>query len=111
MNDNLCDIEPMKFETENSYWIAEGTFFQAIVNAPYHILMDLFQVPMDGDGYKTQVEWQLIFEDGEVATIYDWKQHKPAGLNSIWNIGAKSQQIADRVVELIKKEIESKQLV
>lgn len=27
-----------------------------------------------GDDYKTQVDWSIIFSDGNYATIYDWKE-------------------------------------
>ena len=44
------------------------------VEVSYDALVKAFGKPCGGDGYKTQVEWAIQFEDGTIATIYDWKE-------------------------------------
>jgi hypothetical protein len=39
----------------------------------YSLLVKIFGKPTDGDGYKVDAEWNIEFEDGLVATIYNWK--------------------------------------
>ena len=67
----------MKFTTEAD---ANRTCLQGYVEAYYHQLVEVFGEP-EGGGDKTTVEWCLEFEDGTVATIYDWKEYEtPMGL-------------------------------
>ncbi len=60
--------------------------------------------PFSGDG-KLTVEWCLRFEDGTIATIYDWKRYDlgtPAMDERIdWNIGGNTF----RAVELVAAEL------
>jgi hypothetical protein len=83
----------MKFTNEAD---VNGTSLQGYVQAYYHQLVEVFGEPEAG-GDKTTVEWCLSFEDGTVATIYDWKEyHTPMGPYD-WHIGGKSQKAVDRV--------------
>lgn len=45
-------------------------------NTTYMDLLDVFGEPMEGDGYKVDAEWQILFDDGTVATIYNYKNGK-----------------------------------
>ncbi len=92
-------------------WVADGTFYQDCINVAYHTLVDLFGEPMDGDGEKTQAEWSILFDDGEVATIYDWKENKPVGFISNWHLGGSRMIAPNRVKELVANFINSKLLV
>ena len=52
-----------------------GTSLQGYIKASYEQLVQTFgQQKHNGDGWKTTCEWALEWEDGTVATIYDWKQ-------------------------------------
>jgi hypothetical protein len=57
-----------------------------------------------GDG-KVTVEWTLGFEDGTIATIYDWKRYElgtPAMDERIdWNIGGNSKRALEIVAEMM----------
>jgi hypothetical protein len=50
-----------------------GSHLQGHVNISYNELVEVFGQPCDGDGYKVQKEWVIQFDDGTIATIYDWK--------------------------------------
>lgn len=52
-----------------------GTHLQGCIVETYDRLVEIFGEPnFDGDEYKVQKEWAIKFEDGTVATIYDWKE-------------------------------------
>jgi hypothetical protein len=88
----------MKFTTDAD---VNGTSLQGYVQAYYHQLVEVFGEP-EGGGDKTTVEWCLSFEDGTVATIYDWKEYEtPMGLHR-WHIGGRSQKAVDRVTRAFK---------
>ena len=89
----------MKFTTEAD---ANMTSLQGYMPARYDQLVAVFGEP-EGGGDKTTVEWCLAFEDGTVATIYDWKEYEtPMGLYS-WHIGGKSKKAVDRVTQAFRQ--------
>lgn len=57
-----------------------------------------------GDG-KITVEWTLGFEDGTIATIYDWKRYEmgtPEMNERItWNIGGNRHRAVELVAEML----------
>lgn len=72
---------------------------QGTITATYADLVRTFGEPdSDGDGSKTDVEWDITFPSGVIATIYNWKDGRAycgeAGLpvESItdWHIGGTS---------------------
>jgi hypothetical protein len=92
----------MKFTTEAD---VNGTSLQGYVQAYYHQLVEVFGEP-EGGGDKTTVEWCLSFEDGTVATIYDWKEYEtPMGLHR-WHIGGRGQKAVDRVTQTFKQGVQ-----
>lgn len=78
----------------------------------YSDLVALFGEPTDGDGYKVDAEWCIEFEDGKVATIYNYKTGKNycgksgfsvdilAGQDC--HIGGKDEIVVERVHKLIR---------
>ncbi len=51
-----------------------GTCYMGSISASYSALVEKFGAPNAVcDGYKTDAEWHIEFEDGSVATIYNWK--------------------------------------
>lgn len=79
-----------------------GTSLQGYMPAYLHQLIEVFGEP-EGGGDKTTVEWCLEFEDGTVATIYDWKEYEtPTGLYH-WHIGGRNQKAVDRVTRAFKQ--------
>jgi hypothetical protein len=105
----------MKYKIHNEWTnIASGTYYQDCVNTSYFELVEVFGEPDlqgSGDG-KVQAEWIIEFEDGKVATIYDYKEYETSvEFVTDWHIGGKDSTIAPRVKEIIKKNLDRKCLV
>ena len=67
----------MFFKTHNSADISiDGTHLQGYVTSDYSNIVRVFGEPFNGDGYKVDAEWGILFDDGLVATIYNWKNGK-----------------------------------
>lgn len=86
---------------------ANGTSLKGYISASYEQLFDAFG---DANYYrpnkneKVQIEWTLRFEDGTIATIYDWKKwgYIPASDEVVeWNVGGHSL----RALELVKESL------
>ena len=91
----------MNFKQAN--WDAvNGTSLQGYIPATYDQLVERFGQP-EGGGDKTTVEWMLQFEDGTVATIYDWKEYSTPLYVYDWHIGGKSKQAVARVRQALKQ--------
>ena len=105
----------IKYKIHNEWTdIANGTCYQGCVYTSYFELVEVFGEPdLDGSGDgKVQAEWILEFEDGKVATIYDYKEYeKSAEFVTDWHIGGKDSTIVPRVKEIIKKNLDRKCLV
>ena len=82
------------------------TSLQGYMEAYYHQLVEVFGEPEDG-GDKTTVEWCLSFEDGTVATIYDWKEYETPMGRYQWHIGGRSQKAVDRVTRAFKQGVKN----
>lgn len=95
----------MKYKTHNDKEICtDGTWLQGHVYCSYETLVSLFGEPSERyDDYKCDAHWDVEFEDGEVATIYNWKN----GINycgvkdgiptekiTEWNIGGNTHKVA-----------------
>ena len=97
----------MKFVTHNHTFInRDGTSLQGKIAAPYAKLVAVFGLPDVGDEYKTDAEWVIKFEDGTIATIYNWKNGKNylgdegEEVTSMdrWHVGGISQDAVANVV-------------
>lgn len=88
----------MKFSTNAD---VNGTSLQGYVTAYYHELIELFGDPELG-GDKTTVEWCLEFEDGTVATIYDWKEYETPLGKYQWHIGGHDRSAVMAVTEAMR---------
>ena len=92
----------MKF-TQAGWQAVDGTSLQGYMPATYEQLVERFGQPEGDAGDKTTVEWLLQFEDGTVATIYDWKEYStPVGMYH-WHIGGKSNLAVARVQQAFKQ--------
>lgn len=98
-------VSQMKMEPQEDFELTAGTCLQGKVSADYFELVDTFGQPMEGDGYKTQVEWVLLFTlpDGEqiVATIYDWKKDELPEFVTDWNVGGNDYRAAELVIDYL----------
>ena len=91
----------MKF-TQADWEVVNGTSLQGYINATYDQLVERFGQP-EGGGDKTTVEWMLQFEDGTVATIYDWKVDETPTYMYNWHIGGKNKNAVTRVTSTFKQ--------
>jgi hypothetical protein len=96
----------MNYKTHNQADIEYNyTCLQGYIDAGYSELINLFGKPTGGDKYKVDAEWVLQFEDGMVATIYNYKSGKnyngDSGLATEqirdWHIGGHDKKVVDRV--------------
>jgi len=111
-----------KYTTHNETEIdVNDTYLRGYVDCSYSTLVRLFGFPLEGDGYKTDAEWQIEFNEREVpfdprpvATIYNWKNGyaycgEKEGENVYdikrWNIGGFCEAVVGRIQSLVDYEI------
>ena len=102
----------MDFKTHNDVDVdISGTSLMSCIDVSYQELKKVFGQPIvyKMSGEKTDAEWHILFSDGAVATIYDYKtginyegKHGiPKSKNTNWHIGG----FEERVVSLIKSKL------
>lgn len=85
------------------------TSLQGYIQSPYEDLKKLFGDPMEGDGFKVDAEWNVRFEDGTVATIYNYKTGRnylgADGLDvediTEWHVGGHTRQAYTHVLAAV----------
>ena len=90
---------------------ANGTFLQGYIQADYRKLKEIFAEPTESDGYKSDAEWIIKFDSGEIATIYNYKDGKNycgddgLTLDQIkhWHIGGKSPEVVSYIEDILKE--------
>ena len=100
----------IKFVTHNedAQISVGGTHFVGGVICSYDKLVQVFGEPLEGH-YKTDAEWYLKFPDGEIGTIYNWKNGKnycgDDGLDveeiTTWHIGGRSEVVDTKINLLV----------
>jgi len=100
----------MKYEKTTDI---SGTHLQGHIDTTYeNIISVLGKEHHKGDEYKTEAEWCIQFQDGTIATLYNWKNGKTYcgekdGLNvediTEWNIGGHSPRARDLLFNLLNK--------
>jgi hypothetical protein len=95
-----------------------GTSLQGYIDADYKVLRKVFGRPDPNahDNYKSDVEWDVVFSDGSIATIYNYKDGKNyCGASGTaktkirdWHVGGRSAR-ALRNVELVLEAYYAKQ--
>lgn len=80
-----------------------GTFLQGYIETTRAELTKAFGAPTEyEEGDKVTIEWGIQFEDGTIATIYDWKRYElgtPTDPEFIsYNVGG----LTPRALELVK---------
>tara|TARA_Y100000034_G_C6654077_1_gene286431 strand:+ start:182 stop:538 length:357 start_codon:yes stop_codon:yes gene_type:complete len=87
-----------------------GSCYMGKVIVDYATLVEKFGPPKAGwDGYKTDVEWHIEFEDGNIATIYNWKDgHNYCGEKGLhhtdikeWHIGGHHKSVTTWITDYI----------
>jgi len=88
-----------------------GTCLQGYISANYYDLVQLFGEPNEGDGYKIDAEWDIEFDDGTIATIYNYKNGfnycgnggMPMDDIKNWHVGGFTKQALINVQDLFKQ--------
>ena len=101
---------PKLVKVNSPFTDSNGTCLQGHLSATYQSLLLKFGEPSDSyDDYKSDAEWHLEFEDGTVATIYNWKDGKnycgDEGLElseiTEWHIGGRSPCVEDWINDYV----------
>ena len=78
------------------------------VQANYQDLLKLLGKPHESDGYKVDWEWDIKFDDGSVATIYNWKSGPNYGYYDVgpgqiktWNVGGRDGRALRNVEKML----------
>lgn len=97
----------MKFTTKNVD--INMTSLVGYVNATYQQLVDTFGEPTyngsSGED-KVDVEWHIKFDDGTVASIYNWKDYDGgdycrSGVKYEWHIGGHARAASWAVLDAL----------
>ena len=99
----------MDFKTHNDIEISASGGLLDYVDVSYDKLLRTFGAPHDGDEYKVDAEWDIQFEDGRVATIYNYKNGKNylgrqgKSVENIyeWHIGGNDKSVIKDIKEII----------
>ena len=100
----------MNFKTHNQKKVEScGTGLVGYVHTTYKKLKEIFGKPTNGDEYKIDAEWEIEFEDGKVATVYNYKDGKnyngrdgmPKTKITNWHIGGNCHEVVGRIQEIL----------
>jgi len=102
----------MKYTIQKNYKGVSGSSLQGYITVNYSKLKSLFGTPMKGDEYKTDAEWVVKFNDGTIATIYNYKDGKnyngskgtPKTKITNWHVGGFDKRAFDMINDVIGAE-------
>jgi len=80
------------------------TCLQGYITTEYDTLVEKLGEPIlgaSGDG-KVSAEWIIKFGDGQVATIYDYKEPSTPKDTYDWHIGGNNRQVVKRIEEILE---------
>ncbi len=92
----------------------DGTYLIGEIVTTYGKLVSVFGKPhSNGDGYKVDAEWAVRFDDGTVASIYNWEdgpnycgaEGTPVKKIMDWHVGGRSADALVRVNEVLAGEV------
>lgn len=103
----------MKFVTHNEKEINFDGCRQGSIKTTYDELYKVFGRPRESDGYKVDAQWDIEFEDGTIAYIYNYKNGKnyngDEGMDVVditdWHIGGESEKSVERIKEIIEGKV------
>jgi len=102
----------MNYVTHNQKEIdVDDTCLVGQIVVSYKTLKRIFGKPTDSDGYKSDAEWEIEFEGGQVATIYNYKDGKnyngrsgtPKTKITDWHIGGRTKEVVELIQIVINK--------
>jgi hypothetical protein len=88
----------------------DGTSLQGEISTTKAQLIETFGAPnweSNQESDKVSIEWAMVFEDGTLATIYDWKRYEEGtpDIDEVYSyhIGGMSPLAVERVTEALNK--------
>jgi len=102
----------MDYKTHNDKEIdPAGTHGQGSIETTFAKLLKAFGEPGSWEQYKTDAEWAVQFEDGSIATIYNWKDGKNYNgaegedIENItdWHIGGKENSVVEKLKAILSQ--------
>ena len=96
---------------KKTYKSADGTSFHGTtIRATVNQLISAFGEPSDDSNTgedKVNFEWEMETEDGEVFTIYDWKEYRMIDVDEyvVWHIGAMNKSVCNTAEDEILKKL------
>jgi hypothetical protein len=117
LGDNRLIVDDMEkimnFKVNNNR-VAYGTSLKGYITATFDELVETFGSPGIGDEFKIDAEWVVEFDDGTIATIYNWKDGRnylgdegsPVEDITDWHIGGTSQRAVDLVESVLENQPE-----
>ena len=96
---------------KKTYKDTDGTSFHHVtIRATVEQLTKAFGEPSDDSNTgedKVNFEWEMETEDGEVFTIYDWKEYRMIDVDEyvIWHIGAMNKSVCNTAEDEILKKL------
>lgn len=102
-----------KFKTHNQKEInVDGTGLVGHITADYKTLKRILGNPKkDSIDYKSDAEWEIEFEDGMIATIYNYKDGvsylgkrngMPKTKITDWHVGGNSNETLLRIINVLR---------
>lgn len=87
----------------------DGTHLQGEFSHSFQEIKSVFGDPILGEsGDKVQAEWAIQFDDGTVATIYDWKEWGTSYENvKNWHVGGYNRKAFDAVKSMLRSKLRS----
>ena len=90
------------FRVTNNYRDSNMTALMGYVNTTYARLVEVFGQPINGSGDgKVNSEWIIKFNNGEVATIYNYKTGTTPTDDYDWHIGGNKKWVVAAVSALV----------
>lgn len=82
------------------------SFHMDVINASVTDLRKILGEPVDSNNSgddKVNFEWVMETEDGEVFTVYDWKEYRTLDENELieWHIGGHSGEVTAKALNEI----------
>ena len=100
--------------TRENWKAVSGTHLHGYITATRDEIEAVFGKPTIANGDpddKVTTEWYLIFEDGTVATIYDWKRYglgAPYNDERIeWNVGGHDDRARRCIANAMSRQVRS----
>lgn len=79
-----------------------GTGLQGYVDIEFDELVKVFGEPEFFQGVKMQAQWAIKDQDGNVITIYDYKESHPPQEHIHWHVGGRDEKAVRSLKNILK---------